>query len=76
MLTCQMVMVQRLSHAYVPKDHDIVEVPRVRLARMSELITVECEVAGRLFRAELVGYREADTGCVMVTYEQFNENFS
>ena len=76
MLVVEMVMVQRLAHAYVPKDHDIVKVPRHQLARMSELITVECQVAGRMFQEQLVGYREADTGCVMVTYEQFNQHFS
>lgn len=76
MLTAEMVMVQQLAHAYVPKDYDVVKVPVCRLARMSEMITVECPVGHRLFQEQLVGYREADTGCVMVSYEQFNQSFS
>lgn len=72
----EMVMVQQLAHAYVPKDYDIVLIPRRQLARMSKPIIVECPVGHKLFQEEMTGYREADTGCVMVMYQQFNKKFS
>lgn len=71
----KMLKVQQLSHGYILKSSDVVEVNVDQLARMSHLITVECHIGHQLLREQLVGYREADTGCVMVSYDQFSLYF-
>ena len=70
-----MVCLQRVSSGYAPKGGQAVKVATSQLARMSKLITVECIIGHALVKEQLVGYREADTGCVMVSYEQFNTYF-
>ena len=54
-----------------------IEVLPQRVARMSKLLTVK-NAAPRFHcqSAKLVGYREADTGRVLVSQEQYNQNFS
>lgn len=74
--TVPMIRVQQLSHGYIRKNLDPVHVHPDQLARMSFLISVECTVGHKLVREQLVGYREADSGCVMVSQEQFNQYFS
>ena len=56
---------------------DVVGVLPQHVARMSELITVK-NTAPRFHcqSAKLVGYREADTGRVLVSQEQYNQNCS
>ena len=55
----------------------VIEVLPQRVARMSELLTVK-NTTPRFHcqSAKLAGYREADTGRVMVSQEQYNQNFS
>lgn len=78
MQSVEMVMVKKLlpDAPYTLMDHDIVVVPRNQLARIPGFITVRSEVCGREWDEELIGYREAETGIVMVSYEQLEEHFS
>ena len=50
-------------------------VPNSKLVRMSGLVRVGVPYSRGLFFADLVGYREADSGAVMVTKEQAQYQF-
>lgn len=50
-------------------------VPNSKLVRMSGLIRVGVPHSRGLFFADLVGYREADSGAIMVTKEQAQYQF-
>ena len=53
-----------------------VQVPRNRLVRIQKPITVEAKIMDRLFRKPLVGYKNLDTGEIMVFMDQLEANFS
>ena len=50
-------------------------VPNSKLVRMSGLVRVGVPYSRGLFFADLVGYREADSGAIMVTKEQAQYQF-
>ena len=71
----EMLVVQKIGGSWTPTSRT--QVSSQRVARMSNLITILFFGPHHLRQfADLVGYREADTGRVMVSQEQYNQNFS